>query len=142
MPTKKKPKTRKSAPTIWQHLKENWRLYMIVSVIVGSLAGSSHLYHNALAAQKAVASWPSAEAEILKSQVTQYPAPPPSAHAITAVLEISYQLDGKPVNTRYSKTWTTSQDIDFSDTLAEGKSIKIKHSPIDPTSISLNPLGP
>lgn len=142
MNKKKKPNRPRPIVSVWSHLRENWRLCVIVAVIIVSSAGSTHLYLAALHAQKATASWPSAEAKISKSQVSRIPAPPPNNSTITAVLDLTYKVDGTPVNSRYTRTWSTSQKKDYEDLLAEGKTISVKYSPIDPTSVSLHPIGP
>lgn len=138
----KNKKKIKNPPSCWEHVKENWRLYLIVAVVVVSLASSSHLYQSALAAQKSVANWPTAEAEIISSEIDQAHAPPPNKFTITAVVELSYKVDGKTIEARYARTWATSKDLDYKELLKKGNRVNVKYSPIDTTSVSLSPLGP
>jgi hypothetical protein len=141
MHIRKKISKKKKTPW-WKDVAENWRLYLILTVIVVSLAGSSYLYHFALANQKSVELWPTTQAEIKESEVTRRPASPPNLHTMSASLTLLYQVDGKPITARYFRTWSTSDDRDFENILSEGKTLDIKYSPRDTTTVSLAPLAP
>lgn len=141
-PVKRTKKPNIKSPTLWSRFRENWRLLVVSTVVVASFAGSGYLYHSALAAQKPADFWPSTEAVIVSSEVSQTSAPPPNRSAITARLELSYKIDGRDVNAKYVRTWTTHLDNDYGKLLAKGSKVPIKYSPLDTTLVSLEPLGP
>lgn len=135
-------KTKKNELRFWDHAKENWRLYVIVAVVLGSLVLSGNAYQVALNKSKAIASWPSTSGKIESSQVSVNPAPPPNKFTVTVALDIAYSVAGRPLETRYVKTWSTSKDYDYEKLLAQGKIVNLKYSPSDPSAVSLDPIAP
>ncbi len=114
---------------------------MVGAVVFVSLVGSAYLYTEAVAAQKDVSGWPSADALIESSRVTQYPAPKAAGDFVQVELRLSYKVDGKTVISNYANKVISSRRVDYREMLSEGNTVSIKYSPRDTSIASLAPLG-
>ena len=127
---------------IRQHLAIHWQTYGVLLCVACLLGVLMLVFNNRHSHRLKVATWPSAQATIVESDVHQFSLASETriGWRVAVDLRLSYTIAGTTYDTRYTRVSTPSIVRDFPELFRVGQKVEIRYSPEDPGEVSLHPL--